>query len=150
MTALQCVGKGYAPSFLCRPAPHDPSVALSPLIRRTNSNFTQPYALLPCCPVGLVSPYACLLSCLPHAGAARHAARQCAVRDDVVVCRLTLQLPNRRLPLPTVLINRTILFPFPLRFCRFIVRRAEADGMLSPSFLLRVALPHNPSFIYLP
>lgn len=88
------VGKGYAPSFLCRPVRHDPSVPLSPLIRRTDSNFTQPYPLLPCCPAGLVSPYACLLSCLPHAAAARHAARQCAVRDDVVVCRLTLTSPS--------------------------------------------------------
>lgn len=88
------VGKGYAPSFFCRPVRHDPSVPLSPLIRRTDSNFTQPYPLLPCCPAGLVSPYACLLSCLPHAAAARHAARQCAVRDDVVVCRLTLTSPS--------------------------------------------------------
>lgn len=41
-----------------------------------------------------------------------HAARQCAVRDDVV-CGLTLQLPNRRLPLP--LFSSIVLSSFPFR-----------------------------------
>lgn len=117
---MQCVGKGYAPSFFCRPVRHDPSVPLLPLIRRTDSNFTQPYPLLPCCPVGLVSPYACLLSCLQHTRAARHAARQCAVSDDVAVWHCNLQTEVCLCPL----FSSIILSFFPFR-CVSIVSLCE-------------------------
>lgn len=50
MDGLEYVGKGY----LYLPLPADPSYsALSPLICRTDSNFTHPCPLLPCRPRAL-------------------------------------------------------------------------------------------------